>query len=291
MNLTPAADPARPAVSTPDAAQAAFPIPAAVRVVSDVVYAGYGARQLRLDLYLPPGSAPRAAPCVLMFRGGAWRMGDKETLGFLAGQLAAAGFVAASAEYRTSAEARYPAAVHDAKAAVRWLRAHAADYAIDAQAIGVIGASSGAYLAAMLATSSGEPDLEGSGGNASVSSEVQAVVAMGAVTHLDMRDAAVAEFIGTPFESRPHLIAAASPVTHVDSRSAPMLLLHSRLDPLVPFEQSLEIERLYRAAGAPVALTPIDAPGVHAFWYETHHLPGMLAQAVSFFRAHLLTAG
>jgi acetyl esterase/lipase len=286
MDMTAAVGAAGPAVLSPDAAQAAFPVPGGIRVVRDLVYAAYETRQLRLDLYLPAVVEP-AVPGVLVLRGGAWRMGDKETLGYLAAQLAAAGFAAASAEYRPSAEATYPAAVHDAKAAVRWLRAHGARYGIDADAIGAIGASSGGYLAAMLATTSREPAFEGSGGAASASSRVQAVVTMGGVGNLALWDASVAAFLGPAFEQRADLIATASPVSYVSPQSAPMLLLHSRLDPLVPFEQSIEMERLYRAAGVPVTLVAIEAPHLHTFWYDPRHCVELLAQAVPFFRTHL----
>lgn len=289
MDMTPAIAAARSAVLPADAVQAAFPVPDGIRIVGDLAFAAYGTRQLRLDLYLPRAAGQAPVPCVLVFRGGAWRMGDKETLGYLAGQLAAAGFAAASAEYRPSSEAGYPAALHDAKAAVRWLRTHAAGYGIDAGAIGVIGASSGGYLAAMLATTSHEPAFEGRGGESSASSRVQAVVSMGGVANLALDDAAVAAFLGPAFEQRADLVAAASPVSHVSPQSAPMLLLHSRLDPLVPFEQSLEMEQLYRAAGAPVTLIAIDAPHLHTFWYDPGHCVELLAQAVPFFRTHLTT--
>jgi pectinesterase len=89
------------------------------------------------------------------------------------------GVVAASIEYRTSDEAKFPAAVQDVKTAVRWMRAHAVEYGINPDAIGAIGGSAGAHLVAMLATSGGVTELEGVGGNPGTSSDVQAVVAMG----------------------------------------------------------------------------------------------------------------
>ena len=88
------------------------------------------------------------------------------------------GLAAACIEYRTSNEATFPAAVHDIKAAVRWVRSHAAEYNIDGFAIGSFGGSAGAHLAAMLATSHKAGDLEGDGGNPDVSSRIQACVAM-----------------------------------------------------------------------------------------------------------------
>jgi arylsulfatase A len=271
-----------------NSARSAFPVPASVRVVRDIVYAQYDARQLKLDLYFPPESGQRQrTPAILVVRGGAWLSGDKDAFSFIAGQLAKAGFVAASIEYRTATEAKFPAAVHDVKAAVRWIRAHAATYDIDQNAIGAIGGSAGGHLVALLATSSGVRELEGQGGNAETSSQVQAVVAMACVCHLEVTDATVKAFIGEPLEEHADAIKAASPVTYVSSRSAPLLLLHSRTDPVVPFAQSVEIEELYRRAGASAALRPIDAPQTHAFWNDARYFPENIKEAIQFFQEHL----
>jgi acetyl esterase/lipase len=272
-----------------EAARNAYPIPTTVRVARDLVYAAYGNRRLRLDIYRPAESSQRkAAPGVLVVRGGGWRSGDKEAFGFIAGNLAKEGFVAASIEYRTSAEAKFPAAVHDVKAAVRWIRANAATYGVDPDAIGAIGGSAGAHLVAMLATSAGVKDLEGAGGNVATSSQVQAVVAMACVCNMELRGAAVTEFIGAPLESRSDTIKAASPITYVSRRSAPLLLLHSRTDPVVPFAQSAEIEELYRRASAAVSLKEINAPATHAFWNETRYFAETMKLAVEFFRLNLV---
>src|SRR5262245_12625609 len=188
----------------------------APRVVHDVVYADYGARQLKLDLYRPPESLQTrvVVPGIIVVRGGAFRVGDKIFFGYIAGALAMEGFAAASIEYRTSDEAIFPAAVHDAKAAVRWMRAHAGEYGIDPDAIGAIGGSAGAYLVAMLGTTSGVRELEGTGGNPQTSSDVQAVVAMGGGYNLQPKPGvspefipAVTAFLGVPLEAHAETIA------------------------------------------------------------------------------------
>jgi pectinesterase len=258
-----------------------------VQIVRDIVYAEYGERRLKLDVYLPQESRQvGGAPGLLVVRGGSWRSGDKEDYGYIAGQLAKEGFVAASIEYRTSAEAKFPAAVHDVKAAVRWMRAHAATYNVNPNAIGAIGGSSGGHLVAMLATSGGVKNLEGAGGNSETSSHVQAVVAMACVCHMQ-GSPAVSEFLGAPPEAYADAINAARPTTYVTSRSAPLLLLHSQTDPVVPFVQSVEIERLYQRAGAVVALKAIEAPNIHTFWYQARYFPETIGQAVDFLRRNL----
>src|SRR4029078_13530155 len=148
-------------------------IPAA-QIVHNVVYAEYGQGRLMLHLYLPPNRPAIARPGVIAVRGGAWQEGDKEFFGYIAGQIAREGFVAASIQYRTAKEAKFPAAVQDVKAAVRWMRAHAAEYGVNPDALRAIGGSAGAHLVAMLATTAGTKALEGDGGNPSVSSDVQA---------------------------------------------------------------------------------------------------------------------
>jgi acetyl esterase/lipase len=87
----------------------------AVRITRDLVYAEYGQRRLKLDVYRPPESPQGAVPGILVVGGGKWQLGDKEFLGYIAGQLAMEGFVTASIEYRTADEAKFPAAVHDVK--------------------------------------------------------------------------------------------------------------------------------------------------------------------------------
>ena len=261
----------------------AWGIPA-VRITRDIVYAEYGQRRLKLDVYRPPESADeRLLPGIVVVRGGKWQQGDKEGFSYIAGQLAMEGFVTASIEYRTTHEAKFPAAVEDVKAAVRWMRSHAAEYGLDPRAIGAIGGSAGAHLVAMLATTaSGTP------------SEVQAVVAMGGAYDLEPRSDvgrefidAVTEFIGAPLDAHAAIVAAASPARHVSSRSAPLLLLHSTSDPVAPFARAVEMEQSYRRAGAPVTLKGIDARGLHGFWGSPHYFPEAKRQAVQFLHRYL----
>jgi acetyl esterase/lipase len=192
------------------------------------------------------------------------------------------GFVTASIEYRTVDEARFPAAVEDVRAAVRWMRAHAAEYGADPHAIGAIGGSAGAHLVAMLAATG----------------EVDAAVAMGGgydlASLLDGRNRevirSVTDFIGAPLEAHAEAVAAASPIRHVSSRSAALLMLHSPTDPIAPLTQAVEMERAYRRAGAPVVLKTIDAPGIHGFWGDPRYFPEALGEAVKFFHRYLKVA-
>ena len=145
-------------------------LPEGVILTSDLVYTRYGERALHLDVFRPNNK--KSLPAVLLIHGGGWRTGERSQGIPIAQRLAANGYVAVTVEYRLSIEALYPAAVHDLKAAVRWLRAHAAEYSIDTAKIAVLGCSAGGQLAALIGTTNGDRKFEGSGGNAERSSAV-----------------------------------------------------------------------------------------------------------------------
>ncbi|MBM3855948.1 MAG: alpha/beta hydrolase, partial [Verrucomicrobia bacterium] len=153
-------------------------LPTSVQVERDLVYARYGDREVKLDLYLPRQPASAKIPCIVVIHGGGWRSGDKTRFAGQAAYLADKGFAAACIGYRLLPEVTFPAPIVDCKAAVRWVRANAARYGIDPERIGATGGSAGGHLTAMLATSHKVKELEGDGGNAGLSSRVQAAVAM-----------------------------------------------------------------------------------------------------------------
>ena len=99
-------------------------------------------------------------PAIVCIHGGGWAKGNRVNHRKVAQALAARGFVAATISYRLSGEAPFPAAIHDCKAAVRFLRANAEEYGIDTENIGAIGLSAGGHLTALLATSAGARNLK-----------------------------------------------------------------------------------------------------------------------------------
>lgn len=269
-------------------------IPEGVDLSGNIVYARYGDRDLLLDLYRPAG-ATEALPAVVVIRGGGWAAGDKEGFGPMAAALATRGFIAVSIEYRAVPEATYPAAVFDAKAAVRWLRANAAQYNIAADAIGVIGGSAGAHIATYLGVTAGMNELEGNGGNEDHASTVQAVVGLAAPTSL-MPDGgcpqtpdpgnAVPAFLGADCAGNEGLWAFASPVSHVTENAAPVLLIHSEKDNVVDYSQSLLLALAYGRRNVPVTVQLFpDAP--HAFWNFTEWFEATMDTSASFFHRHL----
>jgi len=196
-----------------------------------VTYARYGDRTLEMDIYRPKDAWGKL-PAVVCIHGGGWAKGSRESHGAMAQALASRGYVAATISYRLSGEAKFPAQIHDCKAAVRFLRAHADEYGIDADHIGAIGLSAGGHLTALLATSGGVADLEGNGGSAGSSSVIQAAVPMGAQTDFlseRTREVSAAEpkgaiwqqFLGGTQQERPAVYKAASPLTHLDAGDPP----------------------------------------------------------------------
>lgn len=265
----------------PEGAPLRRALPDTVKVERDIVYAKYGNREVKLDLYLPKRPTAEKIPCIVVIHGGGWRSGDKSCFSHIAGALAEQGFAAACIGYRLLPEVEFPAPVLDCKAAVRWVRANAAKHGIDPDLIGAIGGSAGGHLVAMLGTSDRVAKLEGDGGNAGVSSRVQAVVAMATpadMTRLGERsklDADIAKLI--------------SPVTHVTKDSAPLLLLHGTKDALVPMAQSELLLEKYRKAGAGAELVKIEG-GPHAFWNGAQ-FDQTMKLALTFFRETLPASG
>jgi acetyl esterase/lipase len=254
-----------------------------VRVSTDIVYASYGARQLKLDVYRPQGAG--LLPGIVVIRGGGWRQGDKQGFANIARRLAAKGFVTACIEYRVLPEVQFPDPVYDAKAAVRWMRAEGKQYGVKTDAIGATGASAGGHLVALLGTSYKAAKLEGEGGHPGVSSRVQAVVAMAPVTDFasfarpEARGAAIVQGM---FHGNMELANSFSPVTYIGKDSAPILFIHGDADKTVPIAQSQEmLERCQKAGVRSKLITVTGAP--HNFWHQDAWGPETINQAAAFF--------
>ncbi|WP_245590626.1 alpha/beta hydrolase [Adhaeribacter aquaticus] len=207
------------------------PMPAGVLAKKEVVYSTIGDRELHLDVFYPANKSKKKLPAVLLIHGGGWRSGSKENLVPMAQQLAAKGYVTVTAEYRLSPEAKYPAAVHDLKAAVRWMRANAETYNLDKNKIAALGCSAGGQLAALLGTTNKNTKLEGTGGNPKQSSAVQAVIDMDGVLafkHPESAEGVVAsQWLGGTYEEQAENWIEASALTHVGKNAVPILFINS----------------------------------------------------------------
>jgi acetyl esterase/lipase len=263
-----------------------FPVTNAVPQFADLAYAEVSPTQ-KLDLYLPQGAGP--FPAVIIVHGGGFMFGDKADPISKAGtdQLLDRGYAVAVVNYRLSGEAKAPAQIWDMKTAVRWLRAHAREYHLNADKFGAWGGSAGGNLVALLGTSHGVAALEGAElGCPNELSRVQAVVDwFGPLDFLKMDeqfanfpeaqthnapDSPESVLIGVPIQTRPDLVKLVNPITYISSSTAPFLIQHGTADKNVPPQQS---QMLYDALkpflGDKVTLTLLkDAPhgGGPQFW-------------------------
>ncbi len=225
------------------------------------------------------GSAPPSAPA----RGRldprrAWRAGDKSSgQGRLAEYVRSGRYAGVSVGYRLSGEAVWPAQIHDCKAAIRWIRAHAKEHGLDPERIGVWGSSAGGHLVAMLGTSGGAESLEGIlGDHRDQSSRVGCVADYFGPSDLltigdhessidhNAADSPEAQLIGGAVQKSKDAARAASPITYVSEDDPPFLIVHGTADMTVPFAQSEILAAALKKAGVEVTMVAVDGAG-HGF--------------------------
>lgn len=220
-----------------------------------VQYATANNHKLLLDIY-QPGSTTKA-PLVIWVHGGAWRSGSKNKVPVT--RLLHHGFAIASVDYRLSGVARFPAQVHDIKAAIRFLRANANSYNLDASRFIIAGASAGGHLAALVGVSNGVKELEGDAGNyQGISSDVHGIVSFYGASNLEsilaqstphglsVRVPALELLLGGQPDKKKELARLASPVSHIDGQDPPLLLIHGDQDPQMPINQAHELNGKYK---------------------------------------------
>ena len=240
----------------------------------DLNYAGDTMIYHRLDIYLPEIKKP-AYPVVIAVYGSAWfgnnlKNQPMETIGR---SLLQNGFAVVTPNHRSSKDAHYPAQIHDIKAVIRFVRANAAKYQLDTSFIGITGGSSGGHLAALAGTSglvnqyqvnTTIMDIEGTvSPHTTFSSEVDAVVdwfgpsdflkedSCGSVLVHNAPDSPESSLIGGPIQDNVDKCALANPITYIDSRDPPFLLIHGDADRIVPHCQSEILFKALQKKGVP----------------------------------------
>lgn len=229
---------------------------------SDIEYDKVGDISLKLDFYEPTQRRPER-PLIVWIHGGAWRSGSKSDVPIA--KLREQGFAIASVDYRLSPVAKFPAQIFDIKAAIRYMRANAGRFEIDANRFVLAGSSAGGHLAVLAAVSDGVPELSGDlGVPEKTSAKVQAVVSFFGAGNLqtilsqstpfglDVRVPALEKFLGGLPDQQPNLARLASPIEHIDSRDPPLWLFHGDQDPQMPISQSHELDGAYQKIGLPV---------------------------------------
>jgi acetyl esterase/lipase len=232
-------------------------------IIKDVPYASQSAAQ-KLDIYFPE-RVKGPVPVVVWLHPGGFAAGDKDMAKANAGALAARGYATVSANYRLAGEARFPAQIFDAKAAVRWVRANAGKYNFNTNRIATWGISAGATLAALLGTAGNVKELEDlSMGNATESSRVDAVIDwFGPIDFLTMSSqrqhtspkpapendkSGESLMFGGPVSAVPEKYKAASAIYYVNAECPPFYIQHGSTDEVVPSQQSIDFAKALEAA-------------------------------------------
>jgi acetyl esterase/lipase len=179
----------------------------------------------------------------------------------------------------------WPAQIHDTKAAIRWVRANAAKIGIDPERIAVAGYSAGGMLSLLAAGTNGVAEFEGNGGNAGVSSKVQAGIG---VYPLASAQNANSLFPTTlTGDDRTKAMQAASPTSHIGKDFAPTIFIHGTGDTTVPMASSIDFFTKLNAAGVPAALTLIQG-AAHAFDGSALDAVDVMAKSIDVFLDRLI---
>ena len=242
----------------------------AEKIIPDVTFATVGETKLQLDLYLPESTKP--AGLIIWVHGGAWRAGSRKEVDLKG--MVARGWAIASVDYRLSTVARFPAQIHDIKAAIRYLRAHAIDYDLPPSRFIIAGSSAGGHLAALVGVTNGLAALEGAEGDfTKESSNVQAIVDLYGASNLttilphstprglSVRAPALDLLLGGQPDAVPELAKLASPVFQVDASDPPLFLEHGDQDPQMPINQSHELQGAYKKLGLTVVFKVMHGSG------------------------------
>jgi pectinesterase len=218
-----------------------------------------------------PADKSRLYPGLIIVHGGGWRSGNKSMNTSLAQQLARNGFVVVSVEYRLSLEAKYPAAVHDLKAAIRWMRTHSSAYNINTNQIALIGASAGGQLASLVGATNNNMRFEGNLGSNDRSSSVQAVVDLDGLLDFTAPESIALKrnensadvfWLGGFFEDNPERWKEASAISWVTKNSPPFLFINSKQTRFHAGCKEM-VEKL-ETLGVYSEVQRLDAP--HSYW-------------------------
>jgi acetyl esterase/lipase len=244
-------------------------VPDGVTFTTGIEYTNPDDQHLKLNMARPKGDGP--FPAVVCIHGGGFRAGKRESYDALTIKLAERGYVAVTVSYRLAPKYPFPAAIHDTKAAVRWLRAHAKQYHIDPERIGTTGGSAGGHLAQFLGVTGDVKEFEGTGGHAEQSSKVKCVVNVYGPSDFTKSygksvDAAevLPLFLGGNLEKARALHIKASPLYWVTPNAAPTLFVHGTEDKYVHVEQAEWIHDKLKAASVETELLKLEGAG-HGF--------------------------
>jgi pectinesterase len=267
--------------SFPNIEIASRAVPDTVIEKKNITYVRYGNRELQLDIYTPKKLAESktgTAPGVVLVHCGGWMSGYRTHLTPLAIELAKAGYVTATITYRLAPEAQYPAAVYDVKAAIRWLRSHAAEYQVDPEQIAVGGSSAGGQIASLTGMTNYLARFDPQAKESDVSSAAQLILNIDGLSDFTSAEArkyedvpgkgksAAGAWFGGSYAEKRDLWHDASPTYYVGESGPPVLFLNSAQERFhVGRDEMIAKMKIY---GIPTKVVTLpDTP--HTFWlYE-----------------------
>ncbi len=257
-------------LGSPAQAQTKLAIPQNVIFEPDIEYANPDNQHLQLDMARPKrGDGP--FPAIVCIHGGGFRAGSRKGYDALCVRLAHEGYVAVTVSYRLAPKYQFPAAVHDVKEAVRWLRANAKQYHVDPERIGVMGGSAGGHLAQFLGVTADVKSFEGNGGHLDKSSRVSCVVnyyGPSDFTKSYGKSVDAAEvlplWLGGNLDNARHRHIVASPLNWITPHAAPSLCIHGTQDNYVAHEQAVWLVDRLKSAGVEADLLSLEGAG-HGF--------------------------
>jgi acetyl esterase/lipase len=270
-------------------------VPADVKKVADQTYIQYGTRCLKLDLYLPADAA-QDVPVVILVHGGGWRSGFRSEFVPMAVRLAQRGIAAVTVSYRLSDEAQYPAAIHDVRAAVRWVRAHAGEYHLDPQRFVLAGGSAGGQIASLAGVTGHLDRFDPGAAGSKVSSAVQAIVNIDGLSDFTSESARANEddpnkkpsaaglWFGGRYAEKPELWREASPIQYVRPGMPPILFVDSAV-PRFSVGRDEMVEKMKQAGVASQTVLLPDTP--HSFWLFDPWLQPTVDATVAFLKEQL----
>lgn len=269
-----------------------------VKIDREVRYASDENPRHTLDLYRPKYGRSKKMPVIVFIHGGGWQRGNKLGGGqFVLPFVSSQQFTGVSIGYRLSGEAKWPAQLHDVKAAIRWLKANAERLNIDPDRIAVWGTSAGAHLAALLGVT-GDADgyLEGIvGEHGTFKSDVKCVIDWFGPSELlrmndfpstinhDAKDSPESRLIGGPIQTLKAIARQASPVSHITAGDAAFLIMHGNKDKLVPIDQSIRFDAALKKARVPSTFVKVEGAGHGVFSH-----PEVSVRIRKFLERHLL---
>lgn len=276
--------------SFPNISVASRSVPPDVVETKDITYVRYGKRELQLDLYRPANTQTgKPAPGIVFVHCGGWNSGFRTHLTPVAIELAKAGYVTATITYRLAHEAQYPAAIHDVKAAIRWMRTHAAEYGIDPDKIAVGGSSAGGQIASLTGMTNDLNRFDPQAKESKVSSAAQLILNIDGLSDFTSQQArkfedvpgksAAAIWFGGNYLDKRDLWQEASPTYYVGETSPPILFLNSAQERFhVGRDEMVAKMKIYGITSKVVTLP--NTP--HTFWLYEPWVKPAAAEIIQF---------